>query len=141
MKSDLKDCSCSISQMRQARVGVVEGQQAAESRPGIFFLPSYKTWGGKNVFEMSKQKCAVYRWAASPGSQVQELLLCSSPMEKIQQRLSKEFAACLRPSLPALGLGCGPVGRIQPELCRVMQRALVCRVGWCPPVPGRPAPR
>lgn len=38
MKSDLKDCSCSISQMRQVRGDVVRGQEAVEAGLGIFLL-------------------------------------------------------------------------------------------------------
>lgn len=36
MKSDLKDFSCWISQMRQAAVGVVKGQEAGEAS-WVFF--------------------------------------------------------------------------------------------------------
>lgn len=56
MKSDLKDCSCLISQMKQVRGDVVKGQEAVEAGWGIFLLPSHKAEGNiqqngeKNVY-------------------------------------------------------------------------------------------
>jgi len=45
MKSDLKDCSGLISQMRQARGDVAKGHKAVEAGLGILLLPSCKTQG------------------------------------------------------------------------------------------------
>lgn len=39
MKSDLKDCSCLVPQMRRVRGEVVEGQKAMEAGFGYFSSP------------------------------------------------------------------------------------------------------
>lgn len=74
MKSDLKDCSCLISQMRQVRGDAVEGQEAVGAGLGVFLFPSYKPQGniqrngGKDAFQVNKQKYALYIRSLSPSS-------------------------------------------------------------------------
>lgn len=45
MRSDLKDCSCLISQMRQVRGDAVEGQEAGGAGLGVFLSPLHKPQG------------------------------------------------------------------------------------------------
>lgn len=122
MKSDLKDCSRLISQMRQVRGDVVKGQKAVEAGLGIFLLPLYKTQGNiqqngeKDAFQVNKQKYALYIWAPSPSNALQELLLSLELAEKIQYRSSE--GVCWLVSLlgASFGQGFEPVGLIQSEL-------------------------
>lgn len=122
MKSDLKDCSCSISQMRQARGDVVKGQTAVEAGLGVFLLPSYKTQGSiqqngeKDTFQVTKQKYALYLWALFPSSAFQELLLSLELVEKIQYRSSEDVCWLVSLLGASFGQGCKPVGLIQTEL-------------------------
>lgn len=122
MKSDLKDCSCLISQMRQVRGDVVKGQKAVEELLGIFLLPLYKTQGNiqqnveKGVFQVNGQKYALNIWAPSPSSAFQELRLSLELAEKIQYRLSEDVCWLVSLLGASFGQGCEPIGLIQTEL-------------------------
>lgn len=121
MKSDLKDCSCLVSQMRQVRGDVVKGQKAVEAGLGIFLLLLYKTQGSiqengeEDVFQGNKQKYALYLWALSPSSAFQEVLLSLELVEKIQYRSSEDVCWLVSLLGASFGQGSEPVGRIQPE--------------------------
>lgn len=124
MKSDLKDCSCLISQMRQVRGDVVKEAGGSGSGLRDFSSPiikpkgisSKKGGGKKSVFQVNKQKYALYIWAPPPSSVFHKLLLSLELAQKIQYRLSEAVCCLVSLLVASFGHGCEPVGLTQTEL-------------------------
>lgn len=72
--------------------------------------------GKKSVFQVNKQKYALYIWAPPPSSMFHELLLNLELAEEIQYRLSEDVCCLVSLLVASFGQGCEPVGLTQTEL-------------------------
>lgn len=79
--------------------------------------------GEKSVFQVNKQKYALYTWAPPPSSVFHKLVLSLELAEKIQYRLSEDVCCLVSLLVASFGHGCEPVGLTQTELSAMADTA------------------
>lgn len=82
--------------------------------------------GEKCVFQVNKQKYALYTWAPPPSSMFHKLLLGLKLAGKIQYRLSEDVCCLVSLLVASFGQGCEPVGLTQTELSPMADTANSC---------------